>query len=150
MADAWLSSFQTGEIPITLTTPIIFKDGGYVLEGTLGGIGLADGNYELHVGPLSTSADPICYSGVSGQGEVVIVANNQFSCISPILPLGGPYAFTFVNTDTRAEDLTQPVLTAVPQLVRTGTLAYRGLLPRVWHLGFRTTDQLDFPQARPV
>lgn len=147
MADAWLSGFSTGNPPVTLTTPTIYKDGGYSLEGTIGGAGLPDGEYNVFVGPLGTIADPICYSGISGEGSTVEVLNNAFSCISPILPIGGPYPFTFVNLDTQAVDVTAPALTAVAHPVRSLVLAYRGLLPRNWITGYRNLDQFDYPQV---
>lgn len=133
-------------IPVTVTTPIVARDGGYTLDVTLGGAGLADGVYEVHLGPLGTTSDPFCYSGISGQGNAVEVINDQFSCISPILLIGGPYDFTFVNTDTQVGNVSEPAVTIVAHLVRSGTLKYRQLLPRTWRLGYRQIRSLGFPQ----
>jgi hypothetical protein len=134
-------------ITITIAVPTVPKDGGYSIDATLGGDGIDDGNYNVYVGPLGSALDPICYSGVSGQGSIIAVASNQFSCISPVLPIGGPYAFTLVDVVSGADEVAQPGLTVIPHDIASGVLAYRGLLPITWLTGYRTLAQLDFPQV---
>ncbi len=139
--------FGVAPLAVTVTPLTIERDGGYELSVVVGGLGLPAGTYNVFLGPLGTTSDPSCYSGVSGQGNVVTVANNQFTCISPILPIGGLYEFTFVNLTSLVEDISEPAVTVVAHLVRSGTLKYRQLLPRNWHMGYRGIENLEFPQV---
>lgn len=139
--------FTETSLVVTVVPAIVYNDGGYILEITAGGSGLPDGDYNVHVGPLGSVSDPICYSGVSGGGNVVALENNFCTVVSPVSLIGGPYAFTFFNLDTEVVDPTSIALTVVAHPVRNLVLAYRGLLPRDWATGYRTLDQWDYPQV---
>lgn len=130
--------------PTVFVPDTVPRDGGYIVNVTAAGV--ADGDYYVHVGPLGTVADPQCYSGISGQADVISIIGGAFDCVVPILPIGGPYVFTLIDVATETPATTDPGLTIVAHPVRSLVLAYRGLLPRHWAAGYRDISQLDFPQ----
>lgn len=74
------------------------KDGGYKI--TLTGIGLVDGEYFFHVGPLSTHEDPRAYAGSYGTGDVVTVAGASATFVTPPIDDPGAYSISAFSTST--------------------------------------------------
>lgn len=123
---------------------VTHKDGGELL--TVSAPGALDGEYHIHVGPLGSIADPPLYSGISGQGRRIVVANEEFLGAMPPLPVGGPYAFTLVNLSTGLVTTSAPALTVLPGEFRSGTLRVRGLLAPPLDAGLRDLKHAPYPQ----
>jgi hypothetical protein len=107
-----------------------------------------NGTYRIHVGPLGTTADPVLYSGVSGNADRIDVRGGRFYGISPPLPIGGPYAFLLVNLATSATYTTPPLLSVIPHAMRSSIFSLRKLLPRKWRVGSTAFNvREEFPQT---
>lgn len=127
---------------------IVPRDGGYEVRLLVTSIDA--GTFRVHFGPAGADSDPICYSGVSGQGErVIITPGTSVTVIVPPEPIGGPYPFYFERlTGIGLETFTSsPLVTVVPHLVRSRMLTYRQTLLRNWKTGYRTIEALEFPQT---
>jgi hypothetical protein len=129
-----------------LATPdVIPKDGGaeVIVEGPM-----QNGTIRVHFGPLGTIQDPLCYSGIPGQGSTIEVASSSFTFRAPPAPVGGPYAL-FIERLTGGGPATQVIedlITVIPHDFKSGTLRLRQTLPRTWLLGYTSVDLEDFPQ----
>lgn len=133
---------------VTLAPVTIMNDGGYDFAfGVLTGV-LPDGDYNVHVGPLGTAADPVCYSGVPGNENIVRVASGLFSLVFTALPVGGPYPLTLVPLDgVSPTRVTNGVVTVVPHDFRSRTLSLRRVFPPFWDTGIRFVERESFPQS---
>src|SRR5437773_81068 len=102
------------------------NDGGYALELS----GVTAGTYNIHVGPAGSANDPFCYSGVSGQGQVITVGDDGIASLSiPILEIGGPYAFFLarLSGDAAPTTTSDPLLTIVAHTYANRTFGIRRL-----------------------
>lgn len=128
------------------TPDTVMKDGGTIV--TVDSIVENDGTFRVHFGPNGDTTDPICYSGISGNAEVVELSNQIFSCVLPPIDIGGPYFFHAVRLSGtgNATFTTGALVTVVAHDFKSRVLRYRGLLPRTWLTGYRTTEQEVFPQ----
>ncbi len=83
----------------------IFENGGYLFQ-VQGTTFTADHRYHVHIGPLGSELDPICYSGVPEQGGVIYPwTATKLRVYSPLLdPAGGPYDVFVVDIDTEGTD----------------------------------------------
>jgi len=131
----------------SLAPLIVPNDGGAVIAAELTGDPFEDGDYSVHVGPLGSVADPICYSGVSGRGSAIEITGNAFTCIVPILPVGGPYVFSIVPVDgSTPPRTTDALLTVIPHDFRTTVMTYRSRLVKGL-VGYRKPSDEEFPQT---
>ena len=132
--------------PVFSFPQVVDNEGGMLVQTTRAG--LPNGTYNVYLGPLGTTEDPICYSGVAGQGNVVIVRRNleRFTVPVPPLPTGGPYAFTLVNTVTGDTYNLEPSITVVRRQFRSLRYTVRRRLPRDFEMGPRRTDFEEYPQ----
>lgn len=134
-----------GGVTVVATPDTVQKDGGYQIS-VRGLSTIPAGEYDVHIGPLVSANDPLAYSGVQGQGPAVTVENDRFTFVSPILPVGGPYALFLVNRATAATITTSAAVTVTPADFRSATFDIRRLLPRWWRNGPRTLTNTPYPQ----
>lgn len=130
----------TSSVPSTIPLFTIPEDGGYRLPIT-GATGIPDGSYNVHLGPLGSALDPVCYSGVSGRGNTVVVAGGVFLVVSPILPIGGPYEFTLVPILGGTTHVTAPVVTVVHRNYRSRVYSLRRSLAPRWAVGAKKVGE---------
>ena len=129
----------------TISPAVVQRDGGYEITVTLSG-SVVDGLYFIHVGPNGDTTDDRCYSGIPGQGEQIQVTSFVFTCWVPPMPVGGPYAFTFVPVAGGSTITSVAALPVVPQFFRNRIQSLRKIFPPFWKTGFRSLDQVEFPQ----
>lgn len=99
------------------------ENGGYEVEIILPG--LADGNYNVYVGPAGNNTDPACWSGISGSPNVIAAKSGVLKPYTPALPLGGPYDFTIIPVGGGATTQTGPLLVVVRRWFRSIVHAVR-------------------------
>lgn len=135
---AYIWSFTT---VLALTPSTVESNGGYRIVVT-GLSTLPDGAYFIHTGPLGSAADPRCYAGAHGTGDVVNIEDGAGSFVSPPLPTGGPYRLHVIGLAadvlTSGQVLTTyPILTIVGRNHRSRTYALRSALLSWWATGPR-------------
>lgn len=142
---AWGSFVGLAPTP-SVSSATVMNDGGYLI--TLRNLSVADGTFRMHFGPLSSTSDPICYSGVSGDGEASTLVDGVLTCVIPPSVIGGPYAFHGVRLSGTGSVsfTTDPFVAVVAHDFKGHMLRCRRLLPRTWRVGYRDVEQEDFPQ----
>ncbi len=126
---------------LILDVSTVANDGGGVISGT---IPLPDGPYRIHIGPTASTTDPLAYSGINGQGSIVVIKNSQFSCRAPPLPVGES-RLSFVdelNQITHGDAL----LTVRPSQFRLSTYSLRRHYPTDYRVGARSISLEAYPQ----
>lgn len=128
-------STLAGGRTFTYTPTQVPQDGGVEVTFTSG---LDDGTYVAHFGPNLDDTDPLCYSGVEGQGSEIVVENGGASLWIPTAPLGTA-GFYFVKvTGAGASDFsTSDIIAVVPFPFRREMLDMRKLFPPQWRMGYR-------------
>ncbi len=142
--------------PTTLSVPpplpgigaAVDNEGGMTVTGV---ISATAGTYTVRVGPAGgltlAVTDPIVYSGIEGQGNDIIVGTDgSFTFIVPPLPIGGPYAITFIDA-ADAVIFTEPLITVVAHTYHRKRWDFRRLFPPRWRTGPRGAVQVTFPQV---
>lgn len=117
--------------------------GGYRLELA---ISVDDGLYNIHLGPNGDATDPLCFSGIPGQGYECQVRDNAVTVFSPALPVGGPYEFTLVNLETAAVTVTTGLVDVRYRLFRSSIYDLRRRFSTKWKTGKTRIDYEAYPQ----
>lgn len=135
----------------SLVTDFAPKEGGGPF--TILATGLAEGGYEVFLGPLGSDDDPQVYNGIPGSGGTILEfvetsVSGQVSAVGylPPLPVGGPYNFTMVPEGGGGPILAGQAVTVVPSSFRSQTMMLRRILPPWYKTGVRNPDQERFPQ----
>lgn len=122
----------------SMTPGAVHGDGGYPLD--LFGEFLVGVPLTVHVGLVGSTNDPLCYSGIPGQGYTIYATSAQrIRAYTPQL-IPGLYNVT-VSTGVQSATLSQAVRVHPPE-VRLGTLALRQVLPPFWKTGPRNLEHL--------
>lgn len=109
---------------------VVGADGGYRV--TLRNLDF-DGTYRVHFGPNEDTSDPLCYSGIIGQGANVVVLNGECTFWTPPVGTGNVSAYMArVTGSGPATFSTGPVFGVVLPPTRGQVVSLRGLLPRKW------------------
>ena len=133
--DAGYHEVITTSTSVTPTT--VEKNGGYRIAVT--GLSIPDGSYRFHLGPLGTTADPICYAGSYGSVNDVVVADGSGVFVSPPLASGGPYNVFVAGFDATSgsTELVSGAVSYVHKNHRSSLYALRSLLLPWWKTGPR-------------
>lgn len=127
----------TAVIPMTVS-----EDGGRLL--TLTGAFEMGHTYRVHVGPLGTTADPTCHSGVAGQGaDCHPVAPAVMRAFTPLLPPGTVLDVLVVDQVTAEQHGLAAVLTVVRRGFWSSVWALRQVLPFYYRMGARSIDRQE-------
>ena len=137
--DPFLFEFDTcSVVPITVSPEIIEKDGGYTVTVSIASSSVPIGRYYIQINGLQCGG---VQEGVASDTETV------FTVPSPVLDVGGPYDVRIIGIDDSSIDITgSGLVSVVPHLFRSQTLALRQKLSRNWALGYRAEDDEVFPQ----
>lgn len=98
--------------------------------------------YRVHVGDITTTIDPICYSGVRGQGNVVYPTSaTTLKAYVPVLtPSVTPYNILVVDLDTAEVHSLSSVLTALKKQFYSQVYSYRKVMHSSFKMGPRSID----------
>lgn len=112
------------------------EDGGYKL--VISGSFEFGHNYRVHIGTTESTSDPTCYTGIAGQG-VIIVADNtiQLICYSPIVPVETTLSVFVIDVDTSEDHTLSGVLESTHRQFAAKVFAYRKVLPLFYRTGPR-------------
>jgi hypothetical protein len=98
----------------------------------------------VHVGATGTVADPLCVSGVAGQGVTLYpVSPRRLRCFFPVLTPGGPYDVYVRRTDMSRAILLADVITVLPRMYYSSVFGIRTVLPPFYKTGARNMDLLE-------
>jgi len=118
----------------------VFCDGGRLL--TVTGVFELRHRYRVHVGNSETTSDPICYSGIPGQGNVVYPTNaTTLVARTPLLvPSVTPYSVLVVDLDTAVVHSLLNVLTALNKQFYSLVYGYRKVMHGDYKVGPRNIE----------
>jgi len=115
-------------------------EGGKLL--TITGTFVTTHRYCVYVGETETTADPVCYSGVVGQGSVIYPTNA--TTLKVYLPYlvdavasGNLYSVLVVDIDTLETHLLSEVIAAAPKQFYSLVYAYRKVMHEDFKVGPR-------------
>jgi hypothetical protein len=101
--------------------------------------------FHVHVGPAGTSADQRCYSGVRGQGFVLLPKSDTelWAYLPNLEPsAGSPYAVTVRKADGSEEHKLMAQITVLPPQYYSGVFSIRNVMPPNWDAGSRNFSTL--------
>lgn len=126
---------------LTSVDPVtVADDGGRLL--TLTGVFELGATYRVHVGPLGTTADPACHSGVAGQGDDCHpVSATILRAYTPLLEPGTTPNILVVDQVTAEQHVLAAALTVVDRQFSNLVWALRQMLPSYYRVGARAIDQ---------
>lgn len=123
---------------LTSIDPDVLSESGGV-ELTITGSFELDVPYRVHVGPLGTTSDPACYSGVPAQGTSCYPFSiTELKCYSPISDVGSNYEVTVVDLVTLSTDQLVNAITVLPQQFGTSVYSLRKMFPTFYKTGPRS------------
>lgn len=98
----------------------------------------------VHVGPLGSSADPVCYSGRAGQGTTVRPSSTSLlRCyLPPLDPTGGPYDVYVQRVDGADSGTLATAITVLPRQYQSTIFALKRLMPPIYWAGIRRPEAL--------
>jgi len=112
------------------------EDGGYKL--TISGTFEFGHNYRVHIGTAEDTSDPICYSGIAGQGATVIADNEaELVCYSPIVPVETTLSVFVIDIDTAENHVLSGVLDSTHRQFAAKVFNLRKILPLFYKTGPR-------------
>lgn len=115
--------------PVFAFTSVVEDDGGYDISiGVISGI-WPDGFYRIHLGPTGTEADPLCYSGVGGQGSLIEARDQSAVFVSPPILGAAVHNVLVIGVEAPFRRLTPAAVTYVRRNLRSGIFAFRRILP---------------------
>lgn len=132
---------------ITSVSPTeILSDGGHKIEVT--GLYEAGHRYQVNMGDLGSNADPVCYSGIPGQAEVVFPrkstsggALDLLTVYSPrVNPSPAPYSIYVLDLDTLEAHVLSSVVTTTKHQFFTNVYAVRSVQPPKYKVGPRSIN----------
>ena len=115
-------------------------EGGRAL--TITGVFELTHRYRVHIGNSETTGDPICYSGVSGQGNVVYPTNATTLLVyTPLFtPSATPYSVLVVDLDTSESHALLNVVTALKKQFCSMVYLYRKNMHGDYKVGPRNIE----------
>ena len=141
---AFGATTTVGGLQFSFTPTQVPRDGGseVVISGDL-----TDGTYTVHFGPDLNITDPVCYSGVSGQGNVITVVNQRATVWVPPNPVGVS-GFTFIPLPGGGglAAATGSIINVTPHPFRDKVLATRALMHPRWRTSYRDYRLVERPQ----
>jgi hypothetical protein len=93
---------------------------------------------KVYVGPLGSSADPACYSGVCGKGNTYLPASA--TSLDIFLPRLDPGTYSIYAVSGTDNDVLAGALTVTPRQFRSTVHAMRSIMPPKWAVGPRTME----------
>lgn len=148
-------------VDATITPGIVENAGGTLIR--LSVPGLADGDYQVRVGPAGDKTDPLCYFWrlrIGSDGLLVFEHGRDipsitlpippatdgdhgvFECFTPRLPSGGPYRFYLEPVAGGAAIRTAPILSVENAWYRSRTFSFRRRFPPIFKTGPRNTTSI--------
>ncbi|MFA4944432.1 MAG: hypothetical protein WC789_07000 [Lentisphaeria bacterium] len=130
-------------MPFVLTSvdPVeVPEDGGRLI--TLTGTFELGATYRVHLGPLGTTADPECHSGVAGQGADCHPVNaTTLRAYTPLLEPGSVVDVLVVDQVTAEQHALAAALTVAARQFWNSVWGIRQVLPSYYRMGARSIDQ---------
>jgi len=100
--------------------------------------------YNVHVGPLGTTADPKALSGKAGQGTGLYVWTSQeLRCYMPRLTAGSPVSLLIRRVDGSREQLVSNALQVLPAQYPNSVFDIRSVFPPHYAVGPRKLEMVD-------
>lgn len=103
--------------------------------------------FRVHVGPNGDDTDPLCYSGVPGQGTVIYpVSSSEMRCYLPVLEPtdGSPHSVYVEQVTDELENATLvDVLTVLPAQFYSRVFELRSVFPPFYRMGPRNMTTLE-------
>jgi hypothetical protein len=126
---------------VTSVSPVVVsEDGGRML--TITGTFSMAATYQVHVGLLGTTADPLCHSGVAGEGPDCRPINpTTLRAYTPLLPPGEVLDVLVVEPATAEQHGLAAALTVVIRQFWNLVWGLRQVLPYYYRMGARSIDQ---------
>jgi len=98
----------------------------------------------VHIGPAGDYTDPLCVSGIAGQGQLLYpMSARKLRCFFPMLTLGGPYNVFVRRVDMTRTGLMAAAITVLPQMYYSSVFDMRTVLPPFYRTGPRNMDLLE-------
>ena len=128
---------------LTSVSPaIVSAAGGYLIE-IVGAFELGN-RYQVYLGNTGTTLDPVCYSGVRGQGSVVypLSAVLMRAYTPRVASDTSAYTVTVLNLDTLEGHVLAGSVTAEKVQYQSTVFGLRGVAPPRWKTGPRTLESV--------
>lgn len=104
--------------------------------------------FHVYVGQNGDDTDELCYSGVAGQGNIILpFTDSELRCYLPTLPIttgSGHHVFVEWIPDTGESDLLSDVLEVLPPQYYTKVFDFRRVSPRYYAVGPRNMEVLEY------
>lgn len=119
---------------------VITCKGGSVLN-ILGAFELGH-SYRVFIGPIGSSLDPVCYSGVPMQGSVIKpIATTFIRAYTPVMfPSDPTYSVAVLDLDTLEAHLLENIITVTKADFQSLVYELRKPLPPNYYTGPRSID----------
>jgi hypothetical protein len=126
---------------VTSVDPVVVPEDGGRLVTITGTFSMA-ATYQVHLGLLGTTADPLCHSGVAGQGANCRPINpTTLRAYTPILPPGEVLTVLVVEPATAEQHSLAAALTVAIRQFSNLVWELRQVLPYYYRMGARSIDQ---------
>lgn len=129
---------------LTAASPAtVFENGGYLIE-IQGTTFDPSHGFNVHIGPLGSASDPICYSGVPEQGNTIypwtVAKLRVYTPLLDLAPVSLKHDIYVIDTDTAENHTLAFEMEVTNRDFKSGTFAIRKVLPPHWRTGPRDID----------
>ena len=126
---------------VTSVAPVTVPEDGGRLLTIIGIFSMAD-TYQVHLGLLGTTVDPLCHSGVAGEGANCRPINTTtLRAYTPLLPPGEVLDVLVVKPSTAEQHGLAAALTVTIRQFWNLVWGLRQVLPYYYRMGARSIDQ---------
>lgn len=100
--------------------------------------------YNVHIGPLGTTADPKAYAGIAGRGTTLYLWNEgEIRCYTPMLTAGITVDVLVRTADGSKETLLADALQVLPRQYYGSVFEIRSILPPYYLVGPRNLENVE-------